>query len=98
VRRQDGYKLGLKNVFTDMLELTDILLKESTHQLAPPELSILPPEDSKTFTFHTIDRRGVSNAQETLPWEEMQEFIITMFALFGKGVAEKDTMWYQRDE
>lgn len=75
VRRQDGYEVTLGNVFPGISELIDMVLEESARQLAPQELSIGSPENISTFAHFKLDQQGMSNAQETLSWQEIQEFM-----------------------
>ena len=75
VRRQDDFEVTLGSVFSDIPELIDIVLEESARHLAPQELSITPPKNTRTFTALKLDRQGISNSQETLSWQEIQEFM-----------------------
>jgi hypothetical protein len=75
VRRQDGYEVTLGNVFSDIPELIDIVLEESARQLGPQQLSIASPKGISTFAHLKLDRQGISNTQETLSWQEIQEFM-----------------------
>jgi hypothetical protein len=75
VRRQDGYEVKLGSVFSDIAELIDVVLEECARHLAPQELSMVPPRSTRTFTALTLDRQGIGNKQETLSWQEIQEFM-----------------------
>jgi len=75
VRRQDGYEVTLRNIFSDIPELIDIVLEESARHLALQELSIASPKSISTFAHLKLDRQGISSAQETLSWQEIQEFM-----------------------
>ena len=74
VCRQDGYEVKLA-AFKDLPELIDVILEESARQLAPQELSIAHPRNTRTFTTLKLDRQGIGNEQETLSWQEIQEFM-----------------------
>lgn len=74
VCRRDGYEVKLV-AFSDLSELIDVVLEEAAYHLGPQELSIVSPKRASTFTVFKLDQQGVSNAQETLSWQEIQEFM-----------------------
>jgi hypothetical protein len=76
VRHRSGYEVKLGNVFLEISELIDILLIESAHQFAAQELIIAPSKGIKTFINIKLDRQGIGNEQETLPWHEIREFLV----------------------
>jgi len=74
VCRQDGYEVKLA-VFSDIPEFIDVVLEESARHLAPQELSVASPKNTRTFTLFKLDRQGIRNGQEMLPWQVIQEFM-----------------------
>lgn len=74
VCRQDGYEVKLA-VFSDIPEFIDVVLEESARHLAPQELSVVSPKTTRTFTIFKLDRQGIRNGQEMLPWQVIQEFV-----------------------
>lgn len=75
MRRHDGYEVTLGNVFSGISELIDTVLKETARQLALQELTIASPKNISTFSHFTLDRQGIRDAQETLSWQEIREFV-----------------------
>jgi hypothetical protein len=74
VCRQDGYEVKLA-VFSAIPEFIDVVLEESTRHLAPQELRVAAPKNTRIFTTFKVDRQGVHNGQEMLPWQTIQEFV-----------------------
>jgi Family of unknown function (DUF6585) len=74
VCRQDGYEFTLGDAFSNIpVEFIDRVLEESACHLAPQEVSVASPENAWTSTTTThLDRQGVGNGQETLPWQKIQ--------------------------
>lgn len=75
VRRQDGYEVKLGSVFLDIPDLIDHVLEELVRHLAPQKCSVASHENTWTSTHINLDRHGISNGQETFPWQEIQEFV-----------------------
>ena len=77
VRREDGYEIKLGIGFLGIAELIDTVLEESVRHLASQELRVLAPRSISTFPTFKLDKQGIGNTQETLSWEEIQEFVTT---------------------
>jgi len=73
--RQDGYKVGLSYAFSERNELIDTLFEAFARQFAPQDLIIAPPKSIRRFVDVKLDRQGIGNAQEAIPWQEIHEFM-----------------------
>lgn len=49
--------------------------EEFVYRVVPQELAIVPPRD-KTFALFKLDRQGISDKQEVLSWQDIQEITI----------------------
>lgn len=75
IRHKDGYEVKLGNTFLNITELINTLLVESARHLTHQEFKINTSHNSSIFSSFTLDQQGISNTQETLYWEEIQEFL-----------------------
>jgi hypothetical protein len=73
---QDGYKITVSSAFPEIQEFMDSVFEAFAQQCASQDLIIAPPKTIRAFTDIKLDRKGISNGQETLPWHEIQEFLI----------------------
>ncbi len=66
----------------------DSVFEAFAQQCASQDLIIAPPKTIRAFTDIKLDRKGISNGQETLPWHEIQEFLIKDGKIFLRKTEE----------
>jgi hypothetical protein len=76
VCRQDGYEVKLNTLFKDVASLIDVILDAFSRQVAEQELNIVPLRDKKFAYQFKLDRQGISDKQEALSWQDIQELTI----------------------
>ncbi len=76
IRHQDGYTVTVSSAFSDINEFMSYVFEAFARQVSSQDLIIAPPRTIRTFIDIKLDRQGIGNAQETLPWHEIQEFLI----------------------
>lgn len=72
LRRVDGYKVKLNNLTKDIAELGPALAQGITRELVPRALHSIGAGQTLIFAPFSVNRQGIGNGREFLPWSQVQ--------------------------
>jgi hypothetical protein len=72
LRRVDGYQLKLNNLTKDISELGPAMAQGITRELIPLALHAIRVGQTLTFASFSVNRQGIGNGREFLPWSQVQ--------------------------
>jgi hypothetical protein len=72
LRRVDGYQLKLNNLTKDIAELGPAIAQGITRELVPRALHAIRVGQTLMFAPFSLNRQGIGNGREFLPWSQVQ--------------------------
>jgi hypothetical protein len=72
LRRADGYQVKLNNLTKDIAELGPTMAQSITRELFPRALHAIRAGQTLTFATFSVNRQGIGNGRDFLPWSQVQ--------------------------